>query len=467
MMNSGFLEELKKLVPEHLIQSGPAKESCYDHIWRMAKGSKAFACVTPTSTRQIQDIMKLCNRLEQNVVVHGGRTNLVGSTVTNEDDLILSMEKMNAIREVDPVSRTMTVQAGVILENIQNAAKDQNLLFPLNFGAKGSAQIGGIIATNAGGLRVLKYGMTRQQVLGLKVVAPDGTLIDSRKKIIKDNSAYDLKQLYIGSEGTLGIITEAVLKLTEAPSTRISAFLGIDRYSQVSSLLKFLDQRFFGGLSGFELMWPHTYITTTSPPALARPPIGHRYKYYVLIEYSGSDTANDQDLFLSVLEEALQKQLYEDAAIATAQADLDWFWKIREDVHVFVSQCKFDQHFDISLPIPLIGDYVASTQSKLNQMEEVDHVFPFGHIADGNIHFVVGKSNNSLALTNRINEIIYEPLKSIGGSVSAEHGIGLDKKRYLSYCRTPEEISLMKTLKSTLDPKNILNRGKVLDFDPH
>ncbi len=433
----------------------------YSHIWKMEEGLNALGLVKVKSTKELSELLKICYKHNQPVVIHGGKTNLVGSTESTKQELVISLEKMNAIEEIDIVSRTMTVQAGVVLEEIQNKAREQSLLFPLNFGAKGSAQIGGIISTNAGGLRVIKYGMTRQQILGLEVVLADGTIINSMKKIIKDNSGYDLKQLFIGAEGTLGVITKAVLKLTEAPTSRISAFVAIKQYQQVVDLLKFMDSHLGGKLSGFELIWQKSYETMTGPN-YQKPPIPHGYPYYVLIESLGADPLNDATHFQDLLEQSLDLGLYEDGAIAQNEADLQWFWKIREDVHVLVSQGPIDQHFDISLPIPLIGQMVTKMYAAIMNLKGVIHCFPFGHVADGNIHFIIIKQNSDEALTLAINDMVYMPLQEIGGSVSAEHGIGTHKKQYLSFCRSAEEIALMKLLKKSMDPKGILNFGKII-----
>ena len=437
----------------------------YDHIWNMNMPLQAKAVLLPRTSEDVSAIMKICNRFRQPVVVHGGLTNLVGSTKTTSDDIVIAMEKMNAIEETDSLSRSMTVQAGVILENIQQEAESHGMLFPLNFGAKGSAQIGGIISTNAGGLRVIKYGMTRNLVLGIEAVLCDGRIVNSMKKIIKDNSAYDLKQIFIGSEGTLGIVTRAILRLVEAPRSRTSAFVGFNDYEKVVAFLKYLDKNLAGALSGYELIWQKTYQTMTRPPSILSPPLPHDYNYYVLTEFLGTDPASDRNRFMTIMEKATENQMFEDAVIAQNESDLEWFWKIREDVHVFVSQCTYDQHFDISLPIPLIGRYIKKMVYEIYQLDDIEHVFPFGHIADGNIHLVVGKKNNSDGLREAINQIVYQPLKEIGGSISAEHGIGLDKKDYLELCRTKEEINLMRQLKQSLDPNQLLNRGKVLNFE--
>lgn len=442
---------------------GEAVKERYHHIWQMDTPLTAKAVCLPRSTEEVSAILKICHEYEQKVVVHGGLTNLVGSTETTMDELVISMEKLNTIEEVDDKSRTMTVQAGVILEAIQNAAKDYDLLFPLNFGAKGSAQIGGVISTNAGGLRVFRYGMTRNLVLGLEVVLADGTIISSMKKVIKDNSAYDLKQMFIGSEGTLGVITKAIIKLVEAPKSRNSAFVAFNDYDKVIDFLKFMDSGLAGTLSGFELIWDRIYKAMTSPPALAKPPLPYDFKYYVLLESLGSHQQKDQEALQDLLEQALEKEMILDAVLAQSQSDLNWFWGIREDVRVAVAQCAYDQHFDVSLPIPKIGEVVDEVLNNLSKLSAVNRCFTFGHVADGNIHFVVDKKNDSDALTHQINDIIYAPLTALKGSVSAEHGIGVHKKAYLHLCRTPEEIQLMKTLKLSLDPKGILNKGKVID----
>ena len=461
-MQNTILETLIDLLGKEKILSGDDLKQRYHHIWHMDKPLNAKAITLPRTTEEVASVLKACHAQNQSVIVYGGLTNLVGSTETFGEEVIISMEKMTAIEEVDVQSRTMTVQSGVLLENVQNAAKENDLLFPLNFGAKGTAQIGGAISTNAGGLQVFRFGMTRNLVLGLEVVLADGTIISSLKKIIKDNSGYDLKQLFIGSEGTLGVITKAVLKLVEAPKSRNSAFVAFDEYEKVVTFLKYMDSGLAGTLSGFEVIWKNTYQAMTSPPAAMKPPLPYDFKYYVLLETLGSDQEQDQNRLQKLLETALEIELVLDAVMANTASDLAWFWQIREDVHVLVSQCNNDQHFDISLPIPLIGDLVEKIQKQVYDLAEVEKVFAFGHIADGNIHFIIGKSEESPALIKKINDIIYLPLKTIGGSVSAEHGIGIHKKKYLSICRTPAELQLMKSIKQMMDPKGILNPGKII-----
>lgn len=446
---------------EEQILEKEALSNRYHHIWHMDQSLKAFCVLLPENTKQVSDIMKVCDRKELPVIVHGGLTNLVGSTETKGDEVVISTERLNKIEEIDTASRTITVQAGVILEHIHEAVLEKELLFPLNFGARGSAQIGGVISTNAGGLRVLKYGMARQLVLGLEAVTSNGTVISSMKKIIKDNSAYDLKQLFIGSEGTLGIITRAILKLEEAPKSRNAAFIGFNEYNSVVTFLKFMDSNLAGKLSGFELIWKNSYEQMTSVSDAVKPPLGYDYKYYVLIETLGCHQINDQAEFQDLLENALENEMILDAVMAQSPSDVAWFFRIREDVNNLVDFMKHDQHFDISLPIPLIGSYIAARYESLAAIKGVEEIYAFGHVADGNIHFMIGKSNLSDDLKKEIDHCIYDGLKVIGGSVSAEHGIGTHKKAYLELCRAPEEIALMRSLKSFMDPKGLLNPGKI------
>jgi len=462
--NSEIVKLLIKTIGASNVLIGAALEERYHHIWVMEEPFQAKAMVLPRNTFEVSKICKICNDHNQSIIVFGGLTNLVGATETQGNEVIISMERMNEIEELDHICRTLTVGSGVILETIQNKAKEKNLLFPLNFGARGTAQIGGIISTNAGGLRVFRFGMTRNLVLGLEVVLMDGTIISSLKKIIKDNSAYDLKHLFIGSEGTLGIITKAVLKLSIAPTSRNSAFLAFKSYDKVLEFLTKADQVLGNILSGFEIMWSDVYDIQTGTETPWKPPLPRGHPFYILLETLGSDQPNDKQKVINLLEYAITEKLIIDGAIADNQADLDLFWGIREDVEIMDTSSPYSQHFDISLPMNEIGVYGERFRQKILSIPEIEHCFVFGHIADGNIHLIVGKTSNNQSITDRINEIVYTPLSALGGSISAEHGIGLHKKSFLPVCRTPEEITLMKQIKKTLDPKNLLNPGKVIDI---
>ena len=459
-----MIKELINIVGAHNVLANGKEKARFTHIWKTDIPLAAVGVIFPTSTKELSLVMALCHSHNQEVVVHGGLTNLVGATETNSNQLVVCLDKMNKIEQVDEKSRTITVEAGVILEHAIDAADQKNLLLPLSFGAKGSAQVGGVVSTNAGGLRVFRYGMTRQMVLGLEAVLADGTVISSMKKIIKDNSGYDLKQLFVGSEGTLGIITKVIFRLQEKPQSRSSAIVGVANYENVISLLKFMEKGLAGSLTGFELIWQRTYSAMTSPPSEYTPPLPDNFPYYVLIESLGSDPSADFDRLEKLMEEALEKELIEDGVLAQSERELQKIWKIREDVSVLADQANFDQHFDISLPIPAIGREVDLAIEKLSSLPFVEKIFPFGHVADGNIHFIIGKSENSPEIIEAINEIIYANLSKNKGSVSAEHGIGLHKKGYLTTSRTAEEIEMMRLLKKTLDPKNILNPQRIIDL---
>lgn len=457
-----MVDTLKKIVGEDSVLSDGKEKSRFDHIWKTDIPTNAKAVVFPKDTGELSSIMKVCFENNQKVLVQGGLTNLVGSTKTFKDEIIISLDRMNKIEEIDEKSRTITLQSGVIVEDAINAANGKDLLLPLNFGAKGSAQIGGVVSTNAGGLRVLKYGMTRGLVLGLEAVLSNGEVISSMKKVIKDNSGYDLKQLFIGSEGTLGVVTKVIFKLEEKPESRCSALVALNNYDNVVNLLKFMEKGLSGTLTGFELMWNETYKTMLDSSENYSPLLPGTYPFYVFVESLGSNLNRDFDKLSELISEAAEKNLIEDAILVQNEREQKIIWDMREDVSVLAKKSRFDQHFDISLPIPVIDKEVQIATKKLKKLSFVEHVFTFGHVADGNIHFIIGKNNNSIENTEKINEVIYSNLKENGGSVSAEHGIGLDKKKYLYTSRSAEEIKLMKTLKEIFDPKNILNPGRVI-----
>lgn len=463
-MANPLLDKLEQIVGANQLLTDDDLTSRFTHIWKTAIPLQAIAVVFPRNTKELSLVMQLCHTNDQRVVVHGGLTNLVGATQTDGNEVVISLDKMNAIEEIDEKSRTITVQSGVILENAINAAADKNLLLPLSFGAKGSAQVGGVVSTNAGGLRVFRYGMTRQMVLGLEAVLPDGTIISSMKKIIKDNSGYDLKQLFIGAEGTLGIVSRVIFRLQEKPQSRVSAFVAVENYNCVIDLLKHMEKGLAGTLTGFELMWQRTYQGMTNESTGYPPPLPDHYPYYVFIESMGNDQEADFNRLENLTAQALEANIIADGVLAQSERELQNIWKIREDVSVLADQAAYDQHFDISLPIPVIGEEVDTAIEQLSALPFVEKIFPFGHVADGNIHFIIGKSENSPNIIQQINDIIYANLAKNKGSVSAEHGIGIDKKAYLATSRSEEEINLMQVLKKTLDPKNILNPGRIISI---
>jgi len=457
-----IIKKITDVVDESSIIKGDDLKSRFYHIWKTDISLESICVVLPRNTVQVSKIMKICYEANQEVIIHGGLTNLVGATKSNNSQIVISLEKMNNIIEIDTESKTLTCESGVILEDLISACKEKDLLLPLNFGARGSAQIGGAVSTNAGGLRVFKYGMTRNLVLGTEAVLPNGTVISSLKKLIKDNSGYDLKQIFIGSEGTLGIVTKVVLRLYELPSSRLTALSALNSYDNVIKLLKHLEKNLSGNLSGFELLWNSTYKTMVSEKTNYNKYLPDTYKYYVFIESTGSDYESDYIKLENIITESLEKGYIEDAVIGKNDKEQSNIWGIREDVSVLADEREYDQHFDISIPTSYIGVIIDKITGELIKNNNVKTIFPFGHVADGNIHFIIGKDSDKDSITKEVNEIIYSNIESVNGSISAEHGIGIDKKEYLKNTRNKEEIELMKLLKKSIDPKNILNPGRIL-----
>ena len=459
---SRLIAELESCLPKRVFYK--SSTLYYDHIWESDISSKNVLILMPTSTEEVSKICKICHELKRPIIIHGGRTGLVGATRSKNNNIIINLGKFNRIHEIDHISRTITLDPGVILEEINNKLADFNLKLPISFGSKGSAQIGGCIATNAGGNQVMKYGMIRNWVMGLEIVLPDGTIINSIKKLHKDNSGYNLNQLFIGSEGTLGIITKAVLKLTHLRSASFSAYVAFDKFENIITFLNKSQINFTESLTGFELFYGNTFEILVNLSNTKRPPIVLGYKYYILFEIE-SNNEDELELELeSFLEISMQNRYCSDCVIAYNKKDNDWFWNIRESVGNLNSRLKFTQHFDISLPLEYIEKYIKDVTFNLKQRLNIVEVYPFGHLADGNMHFIIGKMSNDVILKNKINHIVYSPLKELGGSISAEHGIGIDKTPWLKYTKTEEEINLMKLIKKTIDPRNILNPNRLIEI---
>jgi len=420
---------------------------------------RARALVMPAATDEVSSVLRHCHAADQSVITHGGLTNCVEAVESCLDDVVLSTEKMNGIVEIDRVGGTAVVEAGAVLQNVQEAMAAEGLYFPLDLGARGSCTIGGNVATNAGGINVLRYGMMRNLVLGLETVLADGTVVSSLNRMLKNNAGYDTKQLFIGSEGSLGIVTRAVLRIYPQPKSRMNALVALQTFDQVAALLNRLQTELAGSLSAFEIMWGDYYHEVTGD-GWHRPPLARDYPFYVVFQAEGSDPDVDEIRFEQVLGAALEDGIIVDAVIPKSEAEVRDIWNIREDFEaVFEHQPNY--LYDVSLPIRDMAAYVDEVYARIESRWPGGRAFTLGHVADGNLHFFVspGEAGDH---HHACNECVYEPLQQYGGSVSAEHGIGIEKMRWLPHSRSVADLQLMRVLKRSLDPKGILNPGRVL-----
>jgi FAD/FMN-containing dehydrogenase len=423
---------------------------------------KALALVRPASTAEVSAVMKLCHAARQVVIPAGGMTGLAGGHESGSADIVLSTERLNRIESLDTNSRCMTVQAGAILQTVQQAAAAAGLMFALDLGARASCTIGGNIATNAGGVRVLRFGMMREQVLGLEVVLADGSIVSSMFSVLKNNTGYDLRQMFVGCEGTLGIVTRAILRLHEAPLAVETALLAVPSWQQVMALLRYFDAALPGALAAYEVLWRDFYRLNTGPHSNVDAPLTSDEPYYVLLDVFISDNEHGRAKLESLLTAALEQGDISDGVLASSETERARFWQIRENFEP--EQRRYDKiyGYDVSLPQEAMETYVDGVRSKLLQRFADGALFAYGHIGDGNLHFSIYAGAERQR--DVVDEIVYQPLQALQGSVSAEHGIGIEKKAYLGYTRSAAEIELMRNTRRMLDPQHILNPGKIFDY---
>ena len=457
----GLIKDLIAIVGTDGVLAGKDLEQRACSYWDPSP-LRAKALVRPRTTEEVSQVLRLCSSLDQAVVTHGGLTGVVEGTVASEQELVLSLERMNAIEEIDVLGRTAVVQAGAVLQVVQEAVAEHDLYFPLDLGARGSCTIGGNVATNAGGINVIRYGMMRELVLGLEAVMADGTVISSMNRMLKNNAGYDLKQLFIGTEGTLGIVTRAVLKLKEAPASQNTAMVALESFEAVARLLKFMERKLAGHLSAYEVMWQDYYQAVTEP-GWNRAPLSRDYPFYVLMEANGADVEADEAQFLAALEESVEAGLVVDAVLPKSMEERDAMWAVREDFEAITSVHPTFL-YDVSLPIVHMDEYITQVEALLAQRWPAGKCYVLGHIGDGNLHLFVSPGFAEIGLHLLADQDVYGPLAKYGGSVSAEHGIGLEKRGWLGDCRSSPELSLMRQLKRSMDPKNLLNPGKVFEL---
>jgi FAD/FMN-containing dehydrogenase len=419
-----------------------------------------LALAYPRNTQQVAQILKFCNERRIPVQPQGGMTGLAGGGVPVAPCVVVSLERMRSIRELDVSASTITVDAGVVMEAVQKAADDADLFFPLDLGGRGSCQIGGNVSTNAGGNRVLRFGMARDLVLGVEAVLADGTVIDALRKVIKNNTGYDVRQLFIGAEGTLGIITAVVLRLFPKPLSVCTGICAVDDYQGVLDLLARCRAGFGAQLTAFEVMWPDFYQLGTEGLGHTSPlPLGAGA--YVLIETMGQDPAADQERYETVIGDALEEGIVANAIIAQSNRESTELWAVRDSPGEWRRTSHWPHlSFDVSVPTGEIGELVEEIDAGLlTQWPQLKTVY-FGHVADGNLHLSVSMNGHSVT-ESQIEDVVYAIAARRRGSVSAEHGIGSLKRKYLHYSRSPEELALMRAIKQAMDPNGILNPGKI------
>lgn len=470
-----FLQELARVVGDSSVRSAPDDQAKYLHDWRDRHHGRALAVVLPHNAQEVSAILALCNEHGVPVFPQGGNTSVCGGSVPSEDGrgIVLSLERLNKIREVNPENNSITVEAGCVLAAIQDAARQADRYFPLSLGAEGSCQIGGNIATNAGGTSVVRYGNTRDLVLGLEAVLPDGRIWSGLRTLRKDNSGYDLKNLFIGSEGTLGVVTAATLKLFPLAPTVITAMFALDDIEETVALGSRLQKKFPGELVALELMsLSETEIVLRHIPGSSCP-LATQGQWQLIVELTSSAPHESvvEELNATV-EELLECGAVLDAVIASTDKQREKIWHLRHNVTESNKREGMGLTHDIAVPVYKIPGFVKAGQAMLDRDYPGTEVVIVGHIGDGNLHYIVMHSHerwqatpDKTAYQVKLAHALYDIAIPMGGTFSAEHGIGSLHLHEMAKYKDPVEIALMWQVKKTLDPKGIMNPGRVLP--PH
>ena len=456
--------ELRAHLALHLVLSDEHSKQFYGRDWIRDFVPAPSLVVLPETVEQVQSIVTMCGRHGASLVPSGGRTGLSGGATATRGEVVLSLERMRSVLEVNPIDRTIRCQAGVPLERIQSEASQRELYFPVDFSSRGSAQVGGAISTNAGGIRVIRYGNMRDWVLGLKVVTGRAEILELNGSLFKNNTGYDLRSLFIGAEGTLGIIVEATLKLTTPPRDATRVMCGLSGNDAILPLLTFCRGK-LRDLSAFEFI-DSTAFTEVIARRNLRNPLASMYSAYVLVECE-TNSANAMERVAETFSEAHEKGLIADAVVSESQAQSQELMNIRDLVSETLSQHYTLHKNDISVPVPAIPAFIQELSDSIEQAYGGFKVVIFGHIGDGNLHVNVLKpvhmsDHDFWKSCQESDRTIFSTVRKYKGSVSAEHGVGLLKRDFLHYSRTAEEIEIMRGIKRVLDPLGIMNPGKVI-----
>ncbi|OUM03918.1 FAD-binding oxidoreductase [Variovorax sp. JS1663] len=471
-MNTELIEQLRAIVgAANVLTEGDL--GAWEQDWRKRARGKALAVVRPGSTPQVAEVVKACAAAGTAIVPQGGNTGLAVGSIPDESgtQVVLSLQRMNAVREVDAANLTMTVEAGCVLQTLQETAEKAGFLFPLSLAAEGSCTIGGNLATNAGGTQVLRYGNARELCLGLEVVTPQGGIWEGTSGLRKDNTGYDLRDLMIGSEGTLGIITAATLKLYPLPAARLTAWAAVPTLEQAVELLGLAHQRLGAGLTGFEVMGRFALsLVARHFPAQRVPFIeDDGVPYCVLLENSDNESEDHaRARFEALLETAFESGCVSDAVVAENLTQAHQLWHVRESIPLAQAEEGLNIKHDISIPVSRIPAFVAETDALLEREMPGVRLVNFGHLGDGNLHYNVqapaGAHNGDFLRDHedRINGLVYESVRRFAGSFSAEHGVGSLKVETLEAHKSPVALEMMRAIKRGLDPQNLLNPGRVI-----
>lgn len=465
-----LLDRLREIVGDHAVLTGPEATAPYVRDWTGAFTGSAAAVVRPRSTDEVAAVVRACAAAGAAVVPQGGNTGLAGGGVPDSTggEVVVVLDRMRTVREVDPVADTITVDAGVVLHTVQAEARAVDRLFPLSLGSEGSCTVGGVVSTNAGGTAVLRYGMVRDLVLGLEVVLPDGRVWDGLRPLRKDNTGYDLKQLFIGAEGTLGIVTGAVLRMVPATPCRATALLALPSMDAAVRLLPVLRTRAGGELSAWELVNREALgLVTTHLPG-ARDPFGEEHPWYGLVELAGS-SADVGARLEEALADGVERGLVSDAVVATGSVERSALWSLREGISEAQRTEGVSIKHDVTLPIVGLAGFVEEVSLQLSDLLPGVRLVTYGHVGDGNLHYNLSAPRGAdaalRAAAPTLTRAVYEAVAARGGSISAEHGLGVLKRSAAASYKSDVEVDLMRVVKRALDPDGRMNPGKVVEME--